>query len=254
MSAKNATKHGLYARVETFPFEDPEEKQAHVNSYIHEHKPVGPTETGLVLEIADITWARRWIKISYRAKFYGNLDDKAAIFERSGRGWRGHDDINFREAVMSSHEKIESELDEIMHEHQAATKVMREICRLGRKATVDAMLRVASPRFKKEWEERLKRSKRELKPEELPDELWEFIVLKFLPRITKRTDTYSCKKAMRELTAGEFLSPDDTMAFERAESHLDKRLKTQLSLLFGVQDRRMAREQKASTNLRISGS
>ena len=80
-SAKNALKHGVYGADDILPFEDPHEKQVHVQSFLDEYEPVGPTETGLVLEIADIFWRRRWIKLAHTSKVFRHFEDKAVLMD-----------------------------------------------------------------------------------------------------------------------------------------------------------------------------
>ena len=245
-SAKNALQHGVYGADDILPFEDPDEKQVHVQSFLDEYEPVGPTETGLVLEIADIFWRRPWIKLAQTSKVFRHFEHIAELMDNE----KLPGDFNFRAIFFAPHEVLESELDEILHDHQSATKAFQEKIRVEETedaaATLDAMTKVSSPCLRNEWEKHLKRTKRNPKPEELPKALFEFIFSKFFPRVIERLESLNDKKAMRALEAGFALSPDDTMGFERAESHLDRRLKTQLNILLGMQDRRSAREEKAS--------
>lgn len=245
-SAKNALQHGVYGADDILPFEDPDEKQVHVQSFLDEYEPVGPTETGLVLEIADIFWRRRWIKLAHTSKVFRHFAHIAELMDNE----KLPGDFNFRAIFFAPHEVLESELDEILHDHQSATKALQEKIRVEETedaaATLDAMTKVSSPRLRNEWEKHLKRTNRNPKPEELPKALFEFISSKFFPRVIERLECLNDKKTMRALEAGFALSPDDTMGFERAESHLDRRLKTQLNILLGMQDRRSAREEKAS--------
>lgn len=115
-------------------------------------------------------------------------------------------------------------------------KIIREDVRPGKKPSLNSLLRVASPRLKKDWEKHHGQIEREIKP--LPSDLLDFINSNFMPRVVARLNQFKDKKEIRSLVAGKALSPENTLGFERAESHLDRRLKTLLSMLLGLQDRR----------------
>lgn len=237
-AAMNALRHGVYSSVETLPFEDPEEYQAHVQSYMDEHRPVGPTETDIVREIAHVTWRRRWLKAAYIATVHEALWIDSDKLEVGRKDWLGESDIDILKTLLLPHEALESELDQIIHDFQAAMKIIREDVRPVKKPSLNALLRVASPRLKKDWEKHNGQIEREIKSEELPYELLDFITSNFMPQVLTRLNQFKDKKEIRSLVAGKALSPENTLGFERAESHLDRRLKTLLSMLFGLQDRR----------------
>jgi hypothetical protein len=55
-SSQNALRHGLTARTAVLPTEDPETYQRHIQQFVDEYKPITPTETQLVHEIANTAW------------------------------------------------------------------------------------------------------------------------------------------------------------------------------------------------------
>ena len=99
-------------------------------------------------------------------------------------------------------------------------------------------MRVASPRLKRDWEKHHSQTKRKVEPEELPDELADFVISYFIPKVHEHLEHFMSKRELRSFAAGDALSPENTLAFERAETHLDMRLKTLLNVLFGLQDHR----------------
>ena len=55
-SSLNALRHGLTGQIIVLPGEDLESYQHHLESFIHEYKPSGATETQLVQALADAAW------------------------------------------------------------------------------------------------------------------------------------------------------------------------------------------------------
>ncbi len=55
-SSLNALRHGLTAATPILPSEDPAAYQAHRRAFLDEYQPATPTETQLVIELADTSW------------------------------------------------------------------------------------------------------------------------------------------------------------------------------------------------------
>jgi len=55
-SCLNALRHGLTGQTIVMPAEDLEAYQHHIQSFVDEHQPQGPTETQLVQSLADAAW------------------------------------------------------------------------------------------------------------------------------------------------------------------------------------------------------
>jgi len=55
-SSLNALRHGVTSQAIVLPSEDPETYQRHLQSFIDEYKPKGPTEAHFVETLADTTW------------------------------------------------------------------------------------------------------------------------------------------------------------------------------------------------------
>ena len=55
-SALNALRHGLTGQIVVMPTEDLESYQHHIQSFVNEYRPQGPTETQLVQSLADAAW------------------------------------------------------------------------------------------------------------------------------------------------------------------------------------------------------
>ena len=55
-SCLNALRHGLTGQTVVMPAEDLEAYQRHVQSFVNEYHPQGPTETQLVQSLADAAW------------------------------------------------------------------------------------------------------------------------------------------------------------------------------------------------------
>ena len=55
-SSLNALRHGLTGQIVVMPAEDLESYQHHIQSFVDEYHPQGPTETQLVQSLADAAW------------------------------------------------------------------------------------------------------------------------------------------------------------------------------------------------------
>jgi hypothetical protein len=55
-SSLNALRHGLTGQIIVLPGEDLEAYQRHIESFVTEYKPKGPTETQLVQTLSDTAW------------------------------------------------------------------------------------------------------------------------------------------------------------------------------------------------------
>src|ERR1700683_4820715 len=55
-SSLNALRHGLTAACAVLPSEDPAAYDAHRRGFFDEYQPATPTETQLVIEVADTAW------------------------------------------------------------------------------------------------------------------------------------------------------------------------------------------------------
>src|SRR5690349_20017554 len=55
-SSQNALKHGLGARAILLPSDDPAAFQRHLDSFVNEYQPQGPTEQQLVRTLANNSW------------------------------------------------------------------------------------------------------------------------------------------------------------------------------------------------------
>ena len=55
-SAQNALKHGLSAKALLLPSDDPAAFQRHLDSFVNEYQPQGPTEQQLVRTLANNSW------------------------------------------------------------------------------------------------------------------------------------------------------------------------------------------------------
>ena len=75
ISAKNSTKHGLYARHSALNTEDQAEYQAFLAEYMDDWKPVGATERDLVLHLADCVFRAQ----RYRAMEISSIDYQTGI-------------------------------------------------------------------------------------------------------------------------------------------------------------------------------
>lgn len=68
-SRLNATKYGILSTERVLPWEDPAQYDKLLASLNSEHRPVGPTETHLVDEIASVIWRKRRIILGEHAAF-----------------------------------------------------------------------------------------------------------------------------------------------------------------------------------------
>ena len=62
-SALNALRHGLTAQTAVLPSEDPAAYQRHIQQFLDEYKPVTPTESQFVHELADTAWRQNRIPL-----------------------------------------------------------------------------------------------------------------------------------------------------------------------------------------------
>ena len=58
----NALRHAILSQFAVLPWEDPVEYETLVAALTEEHKPSGPTETHLVVELAGVLWRKRRLR------------------------------------------------------------------------------------------------------------------------------------------------------------------------------------------------
>lgn len=222
---KNALKHGAYGDLERLPFEDKNQYSRHVRAYLNEYRAVGPLETDLVHEIANVIWCMRRLKLAKRALFSQRMGD------------RSKDAINVE--LISYSGELASEQQDVARAQQAADEIMT-IYLDARHASIKQIMTPATADMRIQW----KSYRRRLgKTASLSDELIDFVHNVYMPTIRQRFLDLTSNEPMRQLAYGIALAPEHGTAVERAESHLDQRLKKLLTLLFGLQDRR---EKKAA--------
>ena len=223
---KNALKHGAYGDLERLPFEDKNQYNLHVRTYLNEYKAVGPLETDLVHEVANVIWCLRRLKLAKRALFSRRMADQSKhAFDL--------------ELIEDSGELVDEQRKVARAQH--AVDEIEMLYLDARRTSIKQLLNPATPDMKIEW----KNYRRRLgKTASLSDELINFLNNVYMPMIRQRFLDLTSTGPMRELAYGIALAPENGTAFERAEAHLDHRLKKLLTLFFGLQDRR----EKAATN------
>jgi hypothetical protein len=94
-SCLNALRHGLTGQTVVMPAEDLEAYQAHVNAFVTEYHPQGPTETQLVQSLADAAW-----RINRVAVLETNLLTHDIVYEDFPNHESTHE---MREAIAIAH-------------------------------------------------------------------------------------------------------------------------------------------------------
>ena len=78
-SSRNALSHGLTAQSAVLPTDDQQAYQQHVQSFVNEYHPEGPTEAHLVHNLADTAWRQDRIAALEAKLFAADDPDTRAI-------------------------------------------------------------------------------------------------------------------------------------------------------------------------------
>jgi hypothetical protein len=78
-SSLNALRHGLTAASAVLPSEDPAAFEAHRRRFFDEYQPATPTESQLVIELADTSWRLNRIPLLEAELFSQNPDPQSLI-------------------------------------------------------------------------------------------------------------------------------------------------------------------------------
>jgi len=78
-SSRNALQHGLTAQSAVLPTDDQPAYHRHVESFVNEYRPEGPTETHLVQNLADTAWRQDRIAALEAKLFAADDPDTRAI-------------------------------------------------------------------------------------------------------------------------------------------------------------------------------
>lgn len=246
-SSKNAITHGAYSGVPVLPFEDPEEYRRHVKAYLDEHRPVGPSETHFVSEIAHDTWRKQRIKLAERSAFFERMGEVAYELDENRKKLNFDDDVSFFEVAASSDEGFDIELKNIVRDNKSAFSLLKfQPNTSDPQASLDERMKGARRDVRIRWKKYRRRLEREKGAiTSLQNALCDFFLEDYSPSIGDRLANLANRRELREQICGLALVSQNTAAIERAESHLDARLKKHLNILFGLQDRREAKERQS---------
>jgi len=245
-SSKNAITHGAYSGVGVFPFEDPEEYRRHVKAYFDQQQPEGPLEIHFVGEIAYDTWRKKRIKLAERSAFFKRMGEVAYELDENRKKLNFDDDVSFFEVAASSDEGFDIELKNIVRDNDSAFSLLKFRPNTSDpQASLDKRMKGARRDVRIRWKKYRRRLEREKGAiTSLPNALCNFYLGDYCPSIGDRLNDLTNRRELRELICGLALE-SQTAAIERAESHLDARLKKNLNILFGLQDRREAKERQS---------
>jgi len=238
----NAVKHAILSRYTVLPWEDATEYGDLLEALVVEHKPVGPTETHLVEEIAGIFWRKRRLRSAeastvreglHRAtRSYSDTGEAALVCVSGGTGDVG-------DALRATSEQTAQELRENREAQTAAGKALT-ILRAGKENACQRALEALIPGTREWWLETLEEWVEEPEPdyEATAESLSEWLEEEAVPYFRKREAELANRDLLREHALGEALTANAFVGLARYEVHLDRKLERTLTMLIRLQDLR----------------
>jgi len=155
----NAVQHGVLSAHTVLPWEDEAEYEAHLNRFVKEYAPCGPTEDHFVEEIAGVIWRKRRLRFAEAASYRRGLESTAHPL--SGTIDRALVQVErtlplgrIIEAVTATPSATAKDLIELKR-REAATRSALEILSAGKAGAYEAALAELDEGTRTSWQEEL---------------------------------------------------------------------------------------------------
>ena len=259
----NAVKHGILSNDTVLPWEDPEEYEGLLGSFVKEHGPIGPTEEHLVEELAGIIWRKRRLRLAETATFRRGLKDTveegiprphllltpvtysssatAALISAGQHVYPVNTDVT--EAIHCDAEEAAQQADELRAASAQARKALR-LLRDGKDKAYERALSALNPETRELWRKSLGEGAGELDPNytTTADGLAEWIENQGQPQLQNRLVVLEHRDAIRTQAFGDAFKPEQLENLARYETHLDRKLEHTLAMLVKLQQLRRERQ------------
>ncbi len=252
LSRLNAVWHGLTAHS-LLPWEDEAELEALLDALVEEHRPQGPTERHLVVEIAAVIWRQRRVKQAEAAAIRDGLREQLEIWrvEKTVTAALAHVPHDAKwgaaEAVQVTEAEQGRELVDLDQDEQMTRKALRILKRGGQNAYERALAALRED-TRNWWQDKLAGDDDEDADEdpaggaepwcaEAPS-LRQFLEAKVLPWYEGRRREIGQRPLIRDQALGMAVARADLERLGRYETHLDRKLQRLLGLLMRLQEAR----------------
>ena len=247
----NALRHGILSQFAVLPWEDPVEYETLVAALTEEHKPSGPTETHLVVELAGVLWRKRRLRQAEVAAHQRALQEatvrdrqttqSALITEPSLED----PSVNVAAAIKGSEESTQRDLAELECDLQMTLAAL-EILTSGRNRAYEESLEILHESTREGWLDQLTWEPDDYEAaatqyEADPVSLMRWLETEILPWYDNRKSEIAAQPLVRTQALGESLNPDRLERLGRYEVHLDRKFERTLSTLIRLQELRRAR-------------
>jgi hypothetical protein len=238
----NALKHGVLSRHTVLAHEDQGEFAKLIVGLMKEHRPVGPTESHLVEELAGVMWRKRRVLMAEGAAINRSMSvtvrnapatmQAAAPFEAGMTG----EPADVRTFMRMSPGRI-SELQQESLEDLYATMKATATLRRGGVRTYAKALKQLAPGVGRCFDDLVAADV--YRPDE--DGLAKFIAEIVRPEVELAELQARNAEAVKAQVQGEGLPVDRLESMCRYESHLDRKFERTLGMLIKLQDIRRGR-------------
>lgn len=235
----NALKHGVLSRYTVLSHEDGAEYESLLSALIEEHKPIGPTETHLVEELASTVWRKRRVLLAEGATINRGLKSTVAEVERLvpaavpfGMGLSG-ERVDLRDLVGLKPEEVAEQQREARHDLEATQRAMA-ILRRGGASAYEKALKALRPDSRDWWLEYVDDGTHEATAAGLTAFIDEHLY-RVCAAIDKEASHHD---AIKNQALGEGLQAHRLEKLNRYEVHLDRKFERTLAMLLKLKELR----------------
>ena len=151
----NAVQHGVLSAHTVLPWEDEAEYEAHLNRFVKEYAPCGPTEDHFVEEIAGVIWRKRRLRFAEAASYRRGLENTAHPLSGTiDRALVQVERTGIIAAVTATPSATAKDLIELKR-WEASTRRALEILSAGKAGVYEAALAELDEGTRTSWQEEL---------------------------------------------------------------------------------------------------
>jgi hypothetical protein len=228
--------------------------QALLEALTLEHKPSGPTEQHLVVELAGVPWRTNRLRLAEASTYHRALKETTSSFSDTAEAALiltpgSHHKIEVSEAIKASPGDTQIDLSDLEADRGMTIKVL-EILRSGKADAYDSALAKLHESTQYSWEHQLASEPDDYDADDTPYDadapsLLRFIETEIVDWYDRQREQIELRPRVRAQALGESLDPARLERLARYEVHLDRKCERTISTLLRLQELRQRRDEVA---------